>query len=98
MPRSHRVSPSWRHAQELHESLTVGELAREISALPPCAAQLTLREAAQILLSTGHAAGCVVDEPLGMNARPLIEAKWTRTVWFALKSGLLISLLRARVE
>ncbi|CAJ1404064.1 unnamed protein product [Effrenium voratum] len=51
------------------EGLTVGELARQIGALPPCATHLSLREAAQRLLSTGQAAGCVVNEsgvPVGV--------------------------------
>ncbi|CAJ1361651.1 unnamed protein product [Effrenium voratum] len=51
------------------EGLTVGELAREINNLPPCSTLLSLREAAQILLNTGHAAACVVDEsgaPVGV--------------------------------
>lgn len=82
--------------EELQDHLTVGELARQISALPPCAAQLTLREAAQLLLSSGQAAGCVVDEsgvPVGVITEDDIlqsyvqGAPWNTTVGEWLRGG-----------
>lgn len=82
--------------EELHDGLTVGELARQISALPPCAIQLSLREAAQMLLSSGQAAGCVVDEsgsPVGVITEDDIlhsyvqGAPWDTTVGEWLRGG-----------
>ncbi|CAE7573216.1 unnamed protein product [Symbiodinium natans] len=65
-------------------------------ALPRCSTQLTLREVAKLFLSTGQAAGCVVneaDEPVGVITEDDIlqsyvqGAPWTTTVGQWMRGG-----------
>lgn len=78
------------------EATTVGDFACQIGALPPCSTQLTLREVAKLFLSTGQAAGCVVNElsePVGVITEDDIlqsyiqGAPWTTTVGQWMRGG-----------